>query len=119
MVLFVFHRLVHLDIEVVSELRQLLVQFLQLGWNSVSALRSEVGAVCQLSAGHELGELLIADALVHFLNEAEIFVQIAHEAGQFAALNVAGVLAVANDHAFRGALDGHPVQFALVLHVLF
>ena len=72
----------------------------------------------QFCAREQFGELLVADALVDFFDKAEILVQVAHEAREVGALDVAGVFAVAHDHAFRGALDHHLHELAIVLDVL-
>ena len=72
----------------------------------------------ELGAGQQLGQLFIADALVHLLDEAQVLAQGAHEAGQVGAFDAAGVLAVADDHALRGAVDHHLDELALVLDVL-
>jgi hypothetical protein len=72
----------------------------------------------QLGAGQQLGQLFVADALVHLLDEAEILVERAHEAGEVGALDAAGGLAVAHDHALGRALDHHLHKLALVLDVL-
>ncbi len=72
----------------------------------------------ELGAREQLGELLVADALVDLFDEAEILVEVAHEAREVGALDVAGVFAVAHDHAFGGALDHDLHELAIVLDVL-
>ena len=72
----------------------------------------------QLRARDQLSQLLIADALVHLLGKAEILVQRADEPRQRGAFDVAGILAVAHDHALGRTLHHHLHKFAIVLDVL-
>ena len=86
--------------------------------NLAFGLRGEVGAVGELGARQQLGQPLVADALVHLFDEAQVLVERAHEAGEVGALDAAGALAVAHDHAFGGALHHHLHKLAIVLDVL-
>ncbi len=73
--------------EFVCQLGQLGMQLDQLGWNFAFGLRREVGAVDKLGPRQQLSELLVADALVDLFNEAQIFIQETHEAGEVGAFD--------------------------------
>ena len=66
---------------------KLLVQRGSFAGTSLAVLRSEVGAMGELGASQQLGQLLVADALVDLFDEAEVLVQVAHEAGELGALD--------------------------------
>ena len=72
----------------------------------------------EFSAGQQLGELLIADALVDLFDEGEVLVERAHEACEAGALDAAGEFAVADDHALGSAADHDFHKLDVVLDVL-
>ena len=118
MVLLVLDGFGHFELEFVGEFDELRVQGGQLFGNFAAVFRSEVRAMGELGAGQHLGELFVADALVDFFDEAEIFVEGGHEAGEIGAFDAACRLAVAHDHAFGGAIDHDLDELAVVLDVL-
>ena len=90
MMLFVLNGLRHLKLEFACNFRKVGVQLGNLFRDQPFALRTEVGAMSQLSSRKQLGEPLVADALVNFFDEAEILVERAHKAGEVCTLNLAG-----------------------------
>ena len=118
-VFFVLNRLAHLELELIRQFDELRVQIAaSFSGMSLAVLRSEVGALRQFRAGQHLGQLLVADALVHLFDKAEILVERGHEADEFGAFDAARGLAVAHHHAFGCALHHHLHKLAVVLDVL-
>ncbi len=72
----------------------------------------------QLGLCQQLGDLLIANALVDFVEEAEILVEMAHKAGEGSSVDDRRSFAVAHHDTFRGALDHDLQEFAIILDVL-
>ena len=66
----------------------------------------------QVGLGQQLGDLLVANALVHLVEEADVVVQRGHELGQRRAFQRGCALAVADHHAVGGALHHHLHELA-------
>ena len=73
MVLLVLDRIAErLEAELVGQLGKFSVELSQLGRNFALGFGGEVGAVDQLGAGQQFGQLFIADALVNLFDEVQI-----------------------------------------------
>ena len=116
--LFVLYWFVDFELEFVGKLEKLRMKLGEFGREIAPCLGGEIGAMGQFGASKKLGEPFVPDALVDFFDEAQVFIEEAHESRELGALDAAGAFAVANDHAFGGALDCNDVEFALVLDVL-
>src|SRR5579883_3460764 len=61
---------------------------------------------------------LFSVALIHFVEEAEVFLELGHETGEAGAFEIGGALAVADDDAVGGALEQDLVEGVVVFDVL-
>ena len=94
------------------------LHLLQLGWRlEVDAARG-VFALLREYLGEGLGDLLVAQALFDFVEEAEVLVELRDEFGEGLALDAGAAVAVAQHHSFGGALHHHLYVLTLVLDVL-
>ena len=84
----------------------------------IAAVAFEIGALCQIDLGQSLGDLLVADAFVHLVHEADVVVQGGHELGERCAFEHRSTFAVAHHDAVGGALDHDLHEFGVVLDVL-
>src|SRR5260221_10968077 len=66
----------------------------------------------------QLGNAFVADPLVYFLEEAEIFIQRGHELGKPGALELGRGLTITYDHSLGRAPYHHANELAIVLDVL-
>ena len=78
----------------------------------------EVFAAGEIEFGQHLGDALVAKALVHLVEVAEVFVEAGHELGELFGLEAGGTFAVADDQAVGGALDHDLHELGVVLDVL-
>ena len=82
------------------------------------AVAFKVHALHQIGAWQHLRDLLVANALVHLVEEADVLVERGHELGQRRAFQRGRALAVAHDHAVGGALHHDLYELGIVLDVL-
>src|SRR5260221_14637683 len=66
----------------------------------------------------QLGNAFVADPLVYFLEEAEIFIQRGHELGKRGALELGRALTITYDHSLGRAPYHHADELTIVLDVL-
>ena len=85
----------------------------------ILAVTLEVNALQQVGLRQHLGNLLIANAFVHLVEEADKVVQGGHELGKRSAFQHRGAFAVADDQAVGGAFHHDPHELRVVLDVLF
>ena len=71
-----------------------------------------------LQLGQQLGNLLVANALVDLIEKRKVFVQRGHEAGELGAFQAGRAFSVSHQHAIGGALHHHLDELGVVLDVL-
>ena len=72
----------------------------------------------ELELGQQLGDLFIADALVHLVEKRQVIVKGSHERGQLRSFEPCGTVAITDGHAVGGAFDHDLDELAVILDVL-
>src|SRR5207253_2756845 len=78
----------------------------------------EVGALGEIELGQNVGDTLVANALVHLVEEIEVFLQRSHEAGQICAFQFGSAFSVAHDKTFGGTLHHDFHELTVIFDVL-
>src|SRR5271165_4703365 len=94
--------------------------FLQLQdlFRRMTLVALEVHAFGEIEAWEQLGNDFVADALVHLVHEADVFIQRGHELGEGSAVERSSAFSVANYEAIGRTLHHDLHELAVVLDVL-
>ncbi len=99
------------------DLLEFLLELLDfLRWGVLVAFK--IHALGEVELGHEFSDALVPQALIDFVEEAEIFLELRHEAGEVAAFELGGALAVADHDGVGGAFQENLVERVVVFHIL-
>src|SRR5581483_1467424 len=115
--LFLEMRVFDLDLPLLLKRLQCLVQDGYLR-RRLLAFAFEVHALYQVGPGNDFRDLLVADALVDLIEEADVIVQGSHELGERSAFQHGRTLAIAHHDAVGGALHHDLHHLDIVLDVL-